>query len=156
MFTLVFSSVEQKVKGMFVGKISSLITWPSGKSSSKFVIGVYGKNGISNELKKIYAKKKIKRKTVKIISSTNISDLKSSDIIYIAKASSSQIKEVVKFATANNILTISDVKGFVDKEGIIQLFTVSKKVKIKVNNTIAKKSNLKIKSILLKLAKDVK
>jgi len=82
--------------------------------------------------------------------------LKKVDVLYIAKASSSQIKAIVSFAQKNGIVTISDAKGFTDKAGIVQLFTVSKKIKIKLNNTVAKGSDLKIKKILLKLAKDVK
>ena len=153
---LAYAGVEEKIKGMLIGKISSQIVWPKGHLQDEFRIGIFGKSSITKEIKKIYAKKKIKKKKVVIMPVGSVSELKKVDVLYIAKASSSQIKAIVAFAQKNGIVTISDAKGFTDKEGIVQLFTVSKKIKIKLNNTVAKGSDLKIKKILLKLAKDVK
>ena len=151
-----FASIEDKVKSQFVGKISSLIKWKKSKEKEPFLIGIYGESDISDELKKMYSKKKIKKRKVSIKSSTNLQELIDSNVIYIASATHKEILEIVEFAKKNNILTISDSKGFIDKDGIIQLFTISRKIKIKINNTVAKASDLKVRPILLKLAKDVK
>ncbi len=151
-----FASIEDKVKSKFVGKISSLIKWSKDKEKDEFLIGIYGESDISDELKKMYLKKKIKKKKVVIKSSENIEELKDSNVIYIASASHDETLKIVDLAKKNNILTVSDSKGFIDKDGIIQLFTISRKIKIKINNTVAKESNLKVRPILLKLAKDVK
>lgn len=156
LFSYSFASIEDRVKSQFVGKISSLIKWSKDKQKDEFLVGVYGKTDVSDELKKMYTKKKIKKKKVVIKNSDNIEELKDVNVIYIGSASHDEILKVVDFAKKNSILTISDAKGFVDKNGIIQLFTISRKMNIKVNNTIAKESKLEIKPILLKLAKDVK
>lgn len=156
LFSFGFASLEDKVKSQFVGKISSLIKWSDSKERDNFIIGVYKANNISEELKKMYSTKKIKNRKVRIVDSQNITDFSNVNVIYIGLASYDEIIKIVNFAKKNNILTISDTKGFIDKDGVIQLFTISRRINIKINNTVAKSSKLEIKPILLKLAKDVK
>jgi len=156
LFSFSFGSIEDKIKSQFVGKISSLIKWPQDKIKDDFLIGVYGSGKIINELENIYIKKKIKGKPVKIQQTTNLKELIDKNVIFISSGKHKEIIKVINFAKKHNILTMSDTKGFIDKGGIIQLFTVSRKMKIKVNNTVAKESKLEIKSILLRLAKEVK
>ena len=54
-----------------------------------------------------------------------------------------------------NALTVSDVDGFAERGGIIQLTTESGKIRLKINVIAAKASNLVISSKLLRSAEIV-
>ena len=46
-----------------------------------------------------------------------------------------------------NILTISDLRGFAQKGGIIQIYSMSQKLKLNINLQKAQKENIKIISL---------
>lgn len=154
-FQLNAYEIEDKLKVVMVGKIANYITYINHHKSTNFIITVY-KNRCGNFFDNIYKNKKIKNKPVKIIYIDNIKKLKNSDILYIPKVNSLELSKIIKYTNKKNILTVSDNRGFAERGGIVQLYFVSQKIKLKLNTTSASQHNLKIKPTLLRIAKIVK
>ncbi len=69
---------------------------------------------------------------------------------------SKELSQILNKTKDRNILTISDTRGFAQRGGILQLYFVSQKLKLKVNTHSAKLQNIKIKPTLLRIASVVK
>jgi len=145
---------EDRLKAVIVGKVAKYITFQD-KSKEEFIITLY-KNDSKDLFDKTYKNIKIKNKSVKINYIEDINDLKYTDILYISNVNSSKLSEILKKTDDKNILTISDTRGFAQKGGVIQLYFVSQKLKLKINTQSATQQNLKIKSTLLRVADIVK
>ncbi len=58
----------------------------------------------------------------------------------------------IDYAQRNGILTISEIKGFAESGGVIQLDFVEQKARIKINHAAALRSGLRIGAPLLSIA----
>ena len=141
---------EDKLKSIIIGKLAKYITWNTASSES-FVITIL-QNPFGDLLDKSYQDKKIKSKAVKIKYIDKPDELEFTHILYIPQVNQKQLEQILKKANQNNVLTISDSRGFAEKGGIVQVYFVSQKVKLKINLDIAKAENLMISSALLRIA----
>ena len=141
---------EDKLKVIIIGKVSKFISW-KGNMQDEFVITVL-KDPFDGLLEKIYSKNKIKSKKVKIVYIDNIDDLKFTNILYIPSSESSNLQAILKKTKDKNILTVSDIRGFAEKKGLMQIYFASQKIKLKINFDTAKEDGLQIKSSLLRIA----
>lgn len=145
---------QEKLQAAIIGKIAKFITWEDS-SSEKFVITILN-NDSGNTFEKLYKNKHIKGKKVEIKYISNINQLSFTNILYIPKVTSKELKNILNKSKSKNILTISDTRGFAEKNGMVQVYFISQKPKLKINLDIANQENLKIKSSLLKIADVVK
>ncbi len=145
---------EDKLKVIIVGKIAKHIVC-SENNFDTFTITVLN-DPFEGLFDKIYLNRRIKSKPVKIVYIDKISDLNSTNILYIPQVSHSQLSKILKETENQDILTISDNRGFASKGGVIQLYFVSQKLKLKINTSSAKKKNIQIAPILLRISNVVK
>ena len=103
-------------------------------------------------INKLYDGKKIKSKKVKIVHIDSIDNLEFTNVLYIPDSKASSLSNILEKTKNKNILLISDIRGFAEKKGTMQIYFVSQKIKLKINLDTAKEENLKIKSSLLRIA----
>ncbi len=145
---------EDALKVAVMGKIAKYISWPNETSS--FTITILD-NPFGKKVDIAYKGKKIDGKKIKIIYINNIKDLpQDTKILYIPKKDSYKLTTILQSISSKNILTISDIRGFAQKKGILQLYFLSRKLRLKINLGVAKKNDLQIRSVLLRIVKIVK
>jgi len=155
MTTSLFSyESENKIQALIVGKIAKFITWED-ESSDTFVITMLH-NSFGDTFDKVYKDKQIKGRNVEIRYITDIKDIKKTDVLYISNVTSTELDEILLKLKNTNILTISDLRGFAQKRGVVQVYFASQKPKLKINLISAKEQNLQIKSSLLQIADVIK
>lgn len=159
LFSLLFNTLnayesEEKLKIIVIGKIAKFIKWEPSKNKV-FTITILN-NPDDTLFDEIFLNKKIQGKNVKLIYIDNIDQLSITNILYIPKTDSKALLNILKKTKNKNILTVSDIRGFADKNGIIQISFVSQKVKLKINLNEANKSRLKISLSLLRIADVIK
>jgi len=142
--------LEDRLKVMITAKIAKFISWKE-EDSTEFVIGVY-KNQLSNSFDDILNNASIKSKKVRLEYFENVEDIKKVNILYISKASTSELSAIFKNIENKNILTVSDIRGFAQKGGIIQLYSKNQKLKLRINLDKAQKENINIRASLLKIS----
>jgi len=141
---------ENKLKVVVIGKVAKFITWKD-KGYDKFIITVLN-NPYGELFNKILIGKKIKNKQIEIKYIDNIDNLSDTNILFISTSNAKNLKFILNKIKGKNILTVSDIRGFADKNGIMQIYFASQKVKLRINLNIAKEDNLKISSSLLRIA----
>ncbi len=160
LFLSIFSSSlfayesEEKLQAMIIGKIVKFITWEDEKSKT-FTITILN-NPFGTTFDELYQGKQIKDKDVVIKYITKIEQIGKTDILYIANVTSQELETILQKVKNSNILTISDLRGFAEKKGIVQVYFASQKPKLKINLESAKEENMQIKSSLLQIADVVK
>lgn len=152
--TLQASSSEDKLKVLIIGKVAKYFSWKNSDLNA-FTITVID-NPFKEKLNKYYKNKKILSKKVNINYINSISELGNPNILYIPSSQSSNLAMILKATENKNILTISDIRGFAQKQGMLQLYFASRKIKLKINIDRVKKEKLNVRSTLLRIAKVIK
>jgi len=145
--------LEDKLKVAIIGKIAKFVQWNKPATQNFSIIVLNTKNQF---FKTLLEGKRVNSKPIKVIYINNINNLKDSDILYISQSSSQNLQSIFKAIKNKNILTISDIRGFAQKGGMIQLYTKNQKLKLRINVNSVKAENLKIKSSLLRISTLVK
>jgi len=146
---------EEKLKVMLIGKVAKYIVWDKQKSAKDFTITIL-KNPFDTLPDEIYKDKTIDGKKVILHYIDSVEDLQKSDILYIPTTVASQLTTILEKIKGKGIFTISDIRGFAQKGGMLQLYFLSQKIKLKINLQSVKAENLNIRSTLLRIAKVIK
>ena len=141
---------EENLKVVITGKVAKYIGWEK-ENSKEFIITVLGMLD-TKYFDEIYRDKFIKNRPIVIKYIDEISQLTSTDILYLSKDSTCDIYDVLDRCKNRNILTVSDKRGFAQKGGMIQIYFVSQKLKLKINMNRVLKENLSIEPTLLRIA----
>lgn len=157
---------EQQIKAAFIYNFIKFVDWPKEKmadSNEPITIGIIGKDPFGKAFEPI-KKKQVKGKKVVIKRFKGFEELKQSSeqieairkchLLFIC-SSKKNLKEVINSVKDHSVLTVADIKGFLESGGIINFLIEDKKVRFEINNTAAKQAKLKIRSKLLRLAKRV-
>lgn len=143
------STLETKIKAAYLYNFTKFVEWP--KNTQKTVkICVLGDTGVSKMLEDLAAKQGEKKEFA--IRSVSKSEIAECDILYIS-ATNREVKTLLELVKEHDVLTVSDNDDFNDNGGIITLFSENGKIRFSINIAAVKKTNLKISSKLLELAK---
>lgn len=143
------SALETKIKAAYLYNFTKFVEWPQngGKPVKICVLGDAGMNKILEEL----SAKQGEKKEFSVQSITK-SQIESCDILYLS-GSDRDVQNTLELAKDHDILTVSDNESFSNSGGIVTLFSDNGKIRFTINIAAAKKTNLKISSKLLELAK---
>lgn len=147
-------SEEKRLQAVFFSKFAKFVEWPQ-ENKENFVITIIDENPFENQLETLYEGKQINSKPVKIRYAKNVEELDGSDIVYITVTNPALLEEIIAYAQANAILTISDQRGFAQRGGIIQLSFIARRAHLVINHEASLISGLKISSSLLAIAAQV-
>jgi hypothetical protein len=143
---------EYAVKAAFLYNFIRFITW-NNDDTALISICAFGNPELLRDLKsvdgRIVNEKKIH---VFLESSSAINNV--CNIVFISRHDPPDYRKMLqKNSETKGILTISDIEGFAEMGGIIEMFTTEENmIRFKINIKAAARNNLKISSELLKLA----
>jgi len=103
-----------------------------------------------------FADKKINVKTVQSRQLTTIDDVDGCQLLYIDSENQTILPQLLTYLKAKPILTVSDMPGFIDSGGMIEIVSKANKFRFKVNLLQLQQHDLTISSQVLKLAIEVK
>ncbi|RZK73303.1 MAG: YfiR family protein, partial [Pedobacter sp.] len=135
------------------------VNWPHTafhSSDAPFVIGIIGNDPFGSYIEGIVEGEKVGDRDIIVHRYSDIKDITNCQILFISITESAKIKEILSAIEHQNILTVSDDEHFVKSGGQVRFFKESNKVRIQINITAAKKSQLEISSKLLRIAKTLK
>lgn len=152
---------EHEVKAAFLYNFMRLTTWPDeklGDPDTPMKLIVIGNYKTCKTLKDIQ-KKKLHDRDLEVAVFTTYKEIKDPNflkqchVLYICNQQAKYAKQILEHVKENKPLTVSDeINGFLEMGGIINIKKKNQKIRFEVNLKAAKKSNLKIRSKLLKLA----
>ena len=177
--------IEYEVKAAFIYNFMKFVEWPPEKNNSedsdsnpenRMVIGILGVNPFGSAFGPILDKEVHGRKIhlLEIPSYQRFyetsgyensaqaayqakyqNSVRSCDVLFICDSERNHVSELLDLAAGNHILTVSDLPGFARRGGIIGFVKDNNKIRFEINLDAAQKENIKIRSQLLTLAKEV-
>src|SRR6185369_13945658 len=77
-------------------------------------------------------------------------------IVFISASEKSRVRTILDHLQGSSALTVSDMPGFCENGGMIDLGTLETKVRIEINPEAAERARLKVSSKLLGVARIVR
>ena len=148
---------EYKIKAAYLEKFSRFLEWPPEAeiqdTTKAFHIDVIGYSPITEHLRALYQKNKIRNKDVVVRQIQHISQLKNCHILFVGKEKKSRLAKILNRANEMGVVTISDSEGFCESGVLINFFVEKDKVLFEINYDSVRKSKIHISYLLLKLAR---
>ncbi len=156
---------EYKIKAAFLYNFMNFIEWPKEKiqDSNSITLCIVGKNAL-NQAFDMLEKKEIGDKPVivKRFSSLEgfdkdqlqqvIRKFDDAHLLYLMDSEKDHAKAILKKIRGKAILTVGESPHFLENDGIINFVTKQDKLRFEINNRVAQKEKITIRSKLLRLA----
>ena len=146
---------EQEIKAAFIIKFTHFVKWPKKafySNKDEFIIAILGKHSFGN-LFDPFIGKRIFGKRISIVEISNIDKFEHAHILYIGPGEKNNFSKIFNKINNKNILTIGDTKGFAHMGCIINFIQKKENIGFEINIDAINKTNLKISSELLRLAR---
>jgi len=146
---------EYELKAAVLYHIMEYVEWPKESlpdQSGTIQIGLLGNIPFAAALEVLNGKPLQGRKVV-VKKLDKPQDAGECQVIFISSSEKGRVSEIVSELKTRPILTVSEVEGFAERGGIVNLVAVQNRINMEINREAAKQSRLTISSQLLKLAK---
>jgi hypothetical protein len=149
---------EYKIKAAYLYNFAKFVEWPAevlADPSLPLSICIIGKDPFGKAIDTI-KNKTIKGRKLLIRRFTSIDDLKDCHVIFISPSEKKNLARILEKIKDMHMLTVSDIDGFAERGGMINLNKVKNKIRLEINIDAAQYAGLKVSSKLLKIAKIIK
>jgi hypothetical protein len=149
---------EYRVKAAFLYHFAQLVDWPTGSqgdASQPLVLCAIGDDPFHGELENSVDGKVVNGRFIRVHHLKKIQEAHGCHILFFDKGEDNQLAEMLMELSNVPILTVGESDRFAQQGGMIQFILDDSRVRFDINVGAAQKSNLKISSKLLLLAKEV-
>ena len=143
---------EYQVKADFLLNFAQFVSWPSPAANTPFIIGILGDDPFGSYLDEIVRGEKVNDRPLTIQRLRRRADPRACHILFISQSERDRVAQVLSNLKGRTVLTVSDIDGFTDLGGMIQLFTEKNNVRMRINLDAVKAANLRVSSKLLRMA----
>ncbi|MFT5692932.1 MAG: hypothetical protein ACI92E_002268 [Oceanicoccus sp.] len=146
---------EADVKAAFLYYFLHFISWPndgSGANSLPIELCTIDEGPVTKSLVLILASPKAASTKVNVGMMTDLDQVSRCQYIFVGDTNVGVDQAVIAKTQTEEILTVSDVRGFAESGGMIELLREGNKVKVLINIETLKKRGFKVSSKLLNLS----
>jgi hypothetical protein len=146
---------EYDVKAAMIYNFALFIDWPDQSFSSAtepISVCVLGEDPFGQSLETNFEGKTVRGRQLEIRRVQRLPELQTCHIAFISPSERKRIPEIISAVGNSSVLTIGDVKDFVESGGVIGFRTEDEKIRFDINIKAAQHANLKISYKLLNLA----
>jgi len=143
---------EYQVKAVFLFNFAQFVSWPSQPPDAPLVIGILGDDPFGSYLDETVRGEKVNGRPLTIQRLRRGAEPRNANILFIAQSERERAAQLVSNLKGRSVLTVSDIDGFAELGGMIQLFTENKKIRMRINLDAVRAANLKVSSKLLRVA----
>lgn len=142
---------ESFVKATYIINFLDFISWQDDKKDDEDIdICVIGDDSIGASLALIISSSNITNVNIEKADYDNRLDL--CEIVFLSKSHARDLERILFILNSKPVLTVSDIDGFIDKDGLIGFKIIDETIRIEINKTIADKLGLVFNSKLLQVA----
>ncbi len=147
--------LEDKIKAAYLYNFTKFISWPE-ISGDRFTICLLGQDGVT-ELLATLEDRKAQGKPIHLQPIKSLKNLNTAcQILYLAENSRFQLQKklagVLVVKSIDHTLTVSSQPSFIRQGGMIGFVIVDQRVRLQINLTTLRQSELKISAKLLEVA----
>ena len=145
---------EYQAKAEFLFNSAQFVSWPSSQASdTPLVIGILGDDPFGSYLDETVRGEKVNNRSLIIQRFRRGSQPPNCQMLFISQSERDRAAQIVSNLKGSSVLTVSDIEGFAELGGMIELFTEKGKIRMRINLGAVRAANLKISSKLLRVAK---
>jgi len=141
---------EDELKVAIIGKLAKFVS--GNQSEDQFFTITILNNPFGELPEKVLQQKEIHHQSVKINHIKSLRELHAVQVLFVPNMRLESLQKIIQSMHGKQILTISDSRGFAESGGMIQMYKVSQKIKLKINLKAAQDAGLSIRSSLLRIA----
>jgi hypothetical protein len=145
---------ESEVEAAYLYNFGKFATWPSDRAvaDSPFEICIVGKDPFGKVLDATVLGERIGGRTIAIKRLSQVKQAESCSILFVSSSEEGRLGSILDSAHRFNLLTVSDVKHFAERGGVIGLVVQQDRVRFEVNRAAAERCHVQLSSELLKVA----
>ena len=150
---------EYQVKAAYLYNFGRFVKWPTGIAAVKgdsFAVCVLGQDPFGSTLDSTLAGEALDGKPVVIRRIARPQDAADCRILFVSSTEEHHLKEILAAIDQAGVLTVSDIRGFSLRGGIIQFVAEGDRVRFEINLASAESARLVLSSELLKVAAAVR
>jgi len=149
-------ATEYEVKAAYLLNFGKFIKYPSTGTTEQFSICVLGDDPFGQILDSTVRDEKIAGKRVVARRIRYVQDVSGCQVLFISRSEERQARKILQSLNKTSVLTVSDMPGFLDRDGMIQFAFVGNRVRFEVNLDAVQGAGLTLSSELLKVASFIK
>jgi hypothetical protein len=152
-------ATEYEVKAAYLLNFGKFVKWPESAlppGTDKFSICVLGDDPFGNVLNTTVRDEKIDGKPVVARHISRSQEVTGCQVLFVSRSEDKQVRKLLQSFSKSAVLTVSDMPGFLDHDGMIQFTLVNNRVRFEVNLDSVQQTGLVLSSELLKVASSVK
>lgn len=141
-----------KAYTLFVYNFTKYIQWPEGAIKDDFVIGVFGKSPVQDELEKMVTLKKAGDRTIRIVEVSESNLTTEVHLLFIPDDQTDQMSKILSAVKGKPVLLVAEKEGAVQKGAGISFVADHNNLKFELNSNSIAGQNLKVSKTLEALA----
>jgi hypothetical protein len=145
---------ESEVKADYLYNFGKFVTWPPDRAvaGDPFEICIVGKDPFGKVLDATVMGERIGGRTIAIKRLSQVQQAGSCSILFVSSSEEARLATILDSAHRFNLLTVSDLKHFAERGGVIGLVVQQDRVRFEVNRAAAERCHIQLSSELLKVA----
>jgi hypothetical protein len=152
-------ATEYEVKAAYLLNFGKFVKWPPASISSgaaNFAICVLGDDPFGPILDATVRDEKVDGKNIVARRISHLHDVNGCHVLFISRSKEKQARSFLPSLAKIGVLTVSDMPGFLDHDGMIQFTFAGNRVRFAVNLDSVQNAGLTLSSELLKVASSIK
>jgi YfiR/HmsC-like len=148
--------IEYKLKAVYILNFLQFTEWPDSifeNNNAPITVAILGKDPFGKIIDETVKDEKIGGHPILIKRFEDLTGIDSCRVVFICLSKRETYKSILKLIDGFPTLTISSITGFADEGGDIGFYIEDNKLRFAVNLQSLNKSDIKISSKLLRLAK---
>jgi hypothetical protein len=141
----------QDVKVAFVYNFAKFVSWPAPATKRPVIIGILGSDPFGPALK-IIKRKTVRNRTLDIRPVLTAEEARQCDLLFITQSEKNRLHDWLSLLREQPILTVSDLPGFIEQGGMLELIEIDQRIRFAVNLDAIHAANLSLDAQLLNLA----
>ena len=143
---------ESQIKAGIVFNLAMVVSWPDGApDEGTFIIGLVGHDDADPSLA-LLAGKEVRRRKLVLRDPLAASATAEAQVVYFSRSHQNEIPALLAGLAGKPVLTVSDVAGFCEAGGMVELRRDRNRIQLRVNRGVAERAGLRLSSQLLKMA----
>lgn len=144
---------EYEVKAGFLYNFARFVEWPT-EQAEEFNLCILGIDPFGAVIDAI-EKRDVRGRPVKVIRQRVFQPDVQCHMAYISHSEQQALAQLLADIAQQPILTISDIEGFAEQGGMIELAQYEKRIQFLINHSAARSAGLRVSAKLLELARAV-
>jgi hypothetical protein len=146
-----YQHTEYEVKAVYLYQFAKFVRWP-GSGQDVFPICLLGYDPFGSALNSTVDGESLDGKKLVIRRIASAEQVTGCRILFISSSEHSRVGGILAALNGKPILTVSDMRDFADRGGMIQFVVEGERVRFEVNRAAAEQAGLSLSSDLLRVA----